>query len=456
MNKILKGGIIVSPKGLKRADVLINGEKIVGIGKNVKDQNAEVIDVKGKYLFPGFIDAHTHFDLEVSNTVTADGFESGSKSAIKGGTTTIIDFATQNKGETLEEALNNWHVKAYGKTSCDYAFHMAISDWKDEIKEELPAMFEQGVTSFKVYMTYPAMILSDEEIFSVLTELKKLGGIVGVHCENAGIIDALIKEKKEKGELSTSSHPKTRPDIAEAEAINRLLSIAKVVDVPVVVVHLSTKKGFEVIKKARAEGQKVYIETCPQYLLLDDSRYDLPDFEGAKYECAPPLRKKEDNKCLWEALKKNEVDTISTDHCSFTMEQKRAGIDDFTKIPNGMPGVETRGELIYSYGVAKKRITLQQMCKYLSENPAKLYGLFPRKGIIAVGSDADIVVYDPKKDTVISAENHMSACDYSPFEGVKTSGSVDKVLLRGNVIYEDGKIVRENRGIYLPRENSNL
>lgn len=454
--KLLKDGIVVSSKGTKKADVLINGEKIESVAKRIHCNNAEVIDCKGKYIFPGFIDAHTHFDLEVSNTVTADDFASGSKSAIKGGTTCIIDFATQNKGETLVEALNNWYIKAYGKTSCDYAFHMAISDWKDDIRKELPAMFEQGVTSFKVYMTYPAMILSDQEIFEVLTELKKLGGIVGVHCENAGIIDALIKEKKQAGEFTPSSHPKTRPDIAEAEAINRLLSIANVVDVPVVVVHLSTQKGFEVIKRARERGQRVYVETCPQYLLLDDRKYDLPDFEGAKFECAPPLRKPSDNKCLWEALKKDCIDIISTDHCSFTMEQKRAGIDDFTQIPNGMPGVETRGELIYTYGVYKKRISISQMCKYLSENPAKLYGLYPKKGVIVEGADADIVIYDPKKDKTILAEQMVSACDYSPFEGVKISGHIDKVLLRGRVVVDDEKVVLENTGRYIPREQSNL
>lgn len=452
MKKLLKGGIVVSGRKLKKADVLISDEKIVLVKKNIKDKDAEIIDVTNRYVFPGFIDAHTHFDLEVSDTVTADDFESGSKSAIIGGTTTIIDFATQNKGETLVEALNNWHVKAYGKTSCDYAFHMAISDWNEKTKDEILAMFEHGVSSFKVYMIYPAMMLSDKEIFEVLSELKKHNGIVGVHCENADLVDALIEKKKSENELSTSSHPKTRPDVVEAEAINRLLAIAKIVDVPVVVVHLSTKLGFEVIKRARENGQKVYIETCPQYLLLDDRKYDLPDFEGAKFECAPPLRKAIDNKCLWDALNSNEIDTISTDHCSFTMQQKKAGIDDFTKIPNGMPGVETRGSLIYTYGVKKKRISLTQMCRYLSENPAKLYGMFPKKGIIQEGSDADIVVYNPKGESTISAKTHHSKCDYSPFEGVKINGNIEKVFLRGNLVAKDQKIVAAKTGKYISRE----
>lgn len=456
MKKLFKNGMVVSAKGVKRADVLIDGDKIIRVAKRISDKDAQIIDVKGKYLFPGFIDAHTHFDLEVSDTVTADDFSTGSQSALAGGTTTIVDFATQNKGESLETALNNWHIKAYGNTSCDYAFHMAISDWNEKVSDELLLMFEQGITSFKLYMTYPAMMLSDKEIFGVLKRLKELGGIAGIHCENSGIIDAVTEELKEAGELSTSAHPKSRPDDAEAEAINRLLTIAKIVDIPVVVVHLSTKKGFEVIKRARANGQKVYIETCPQYLLLDDRKYSLPDFEGAKFECAPPLRKKADNECLWKALKDNEIDTISTDHCSFTMEQKKAGIDDFTKIPNGMPGVETRGELIYTYGVYKKRISLSQMCKYLSENPAKLYGLYPRKGIIAKDSDADIVIYDPKADKVITAENHKSACDYSPFEGVKIKGQVEKVFLRGELVYTDGEIIMKNTGRYISRVKNSL
>lgn len=452
MNKILKGGTVVSGKGTKKLDVLIGDGKILSVSKNIKEENAEIIDCTGKLIFPGCIDAHTHFDLEVSNTVTADDFEFGSKSAIKGGTTTIIDFATQNKGETLEEALENWHKKAFGKTSCDYGFHMAISDWNEKTKEALPKMFEQGVSTFKVYMTYPAMMLSDKELFEVLSEVKKYGGIVGVHCENAGIIDALVKEKKDNNELFVSSHYKSRPDIAEAEAVSRMLKIAEVVDTPIVIVHLSSKRGLEEIKLARKRGQRLYVETCPQYLLLDNSKYEGEFDLTCRYVCSPPLRKQDDMKALWKALKDNKIDTISTDHCSFTIEQKYAGKDDFTKVPNGMPGVETRMKLIYSYGVAKGRISISQMCKYLSENPAKLYGLYPKKGCIKENSDADIVIFDPKKENVISANDTLSACDYAPFEGVKTVGEIEKVFLRGYEVYSDGKIVREKIGKYIPRE----
>lgn len=451
MKKILlKGGTVVSSKGTKKADVLISGGKIVAVGRHL-NADAEVVDVSGRLIFPGFIDAHTHFDLEVSDTVTADRFESGTRSAIAGGVTTVVDFATQNKGESLSDALNNWHVKAFANASCDYGFHMAISDWNDEVRDELPAMFEQGVSSFKVYMIYDAMELSDREIFDIMVELKKLGGIVGCHCENSGVIGRLREDSVARGELSPAFHPLTRPDYTEAEAIRRLTTIARAADAPVIVVHLSTKEGLEEIRKARRQGVKVLAETCPQYLLLDDSVYSRPFSESAKYICSPPLRKPEDQKALWHALSRDELDTVSTDHCSFTMEQKRAGEDNFTKIPNGMPGVETRAILLYTYGVRKRRITLGQLCAYLSENPAKLYGMYPKKGAVKVGADADIVVFNPHGDGVITAASCHSLCGYSPYEGVRTVGAVERVYLRGQAVFSKGEILLENSGRYVSR-----
>ena len=456
MNKtLLKGGTIVSSKGLKKADVLISGEKIIAIGRRI-DTDADVVDVSGKLIFPGFIDAHTHFDLEVCDTVTADDFESGTKSAIAGGVTTVVDFATQNKGESLQQALNNWHMKAFGKSSCDYAFHMAISDWNATVRDELPAMFEEGVTSFKVYMIYDAMELSDREIYELITELKKYGGIVGCHCENSGIVGKLREEAIARGDTAPLNHPLTRPDFAEAEAVRRYLTIAEAADAPVIVVHLSTREGYNEVHRARARGVKVYAETCPQYLLLDDSVYDRPFDESAGFVCSPPLRKAEDKKILWHALRENKLDTISTDHCSFTVAQKRAGKDNFTLIPNGMPGVETRAVLIYTYGVRKRRISLQQMCAYLSENPAKLYGMYPKKGAIKVGSDADIVVFDPKGSGIIAAQNCHSKCGYSPFEGVRTEGGVRAVYLRGQKVYDNGEIMNERKGRYVFRGANSL
>ena len=452
MSKILlKGGTVVSSKGMKKADVLISGEKIVAVGKHIHT-DASTVNVSGKLLFPGFIDAHTHFDLEVSDTVTADDFSSGTKSAIAGGVTTVVDFATQNKGEKLSDALNNWHVKAFANSSCDYAFHMAISDWREDVRAELEGMFEQGVTSFKVYMIYDAMELNDREIYELMVELKKYGGIVGCHCENSGIIGKLREESIARGDVSPDNHPKTRPDYAEAEAVRRFLMIAQAAQAPVIIVHLSTAEGYLEIMRARQRGVKVFAETCPQYLLLDDSVYDKPFDEASKYICSPPLRKAEDQKVLWTALKSNNLNTIATDHCSFTVEQKRAGKDDFTRIPNGMPGVETRAILMYTYGVRKKRISIQQMCAYLSENPAKLYGMYPKKGAIKVGSDADIVIFEPRGNSTITAASCHSACGYNPFEGVRTEGSINRVYLRGNLVYSNGEIVLENHGKYVSRK----
>ena len=456
MKKVLfKGGTVVSSKGIRHADVLVSGEKIVAVGRRLT-ADAQEIDVSGKLIFPGFIDAHTHFDLEVSDTVTADNFDTGSKSAVAGGVTTIVDFATQNKGETLSDALNNWHIKAFANSSCDYAFHMAVSDWREDIRAELPAMFEQGVTSFKVYMIYDAMELNDREIYEIMTELKKYGGIVGCHCENSGIIGKLREEAISRGDTAPANHPKTRPDYTEAEAVRRFLTIAKAADAPCIVVHLSTAEGYQEVIRARKNGVKVYAETCPQYLLLDDSVYSAPFDKSSKYICSPPLRKSEDNRALWEALKHNQLNTISTDHCSFTLEQKRAGKDDFTKIPNGMPGVETRAVLMYTYGVKKRRISLQQMCAYLSENPARLYGMYPKKGAVKAGSDADIVIFDPKQSGVISAAKGHSACGYDPYEGVKTVGRIDKVFLRGRLVYSGGEVVLEHSGRYIARGKYNL
>ena len=456
MTKILfKGGSVVSARGVKRADVLVSGEKIVAVGRHLSS-DAQTVDVSGKLIFPGFIDAHTHFDLEVSDTVTADDFDAGSKSAVAGGVTTVVDFATQNKKETLSDALNNWHVKAFANSSCDYAFHMAISDWRGDIKLELPAMFEQGVTSFKAYMIYDAMELSDREIFELMTELKKYGGIVGCHCENSGIIGKLREEAVARGDTAPAFHPLTRPDYTEAEAVKRFLSIAKAADAPCVVVHLSTKKGYEEILRAREEGVKVYAETCPQYLLLDDSVYS-EDFDTAsKYICSPPLRKAEDNKALWEGLKRGVIQTVNTDHCSFTVEQKRAGAKDFTKIPNGMPGVETRAALLYTYGVKKHRISLQQMCALLSENPARLYGMYPRKGAIKAGSDADLVIFSPTGSGVIRAADCHSKCGYNPYEGWRTVGGIEKVYLRGVPVCSNGEITTEHSGRFVPRGKYNL
>ena len=452
MKRLFKGGTIVGAGASQQADLLVCNDKIVLIGKDLASSDAEVVDVRGKLLFPGFIDAHTHFDLDVCNTTTADDFETGSAAAVCGGTTMVIDFACPNKGETLGYGLSLWHKKADGRTSCDYGFHMTIDDWNEGIRAEIPQMFEAGISSFKMYMTYPAMMIGDQDLFSALLELKKYGGIAGVHCENAGVIDALIAQHKADGRLAPASHPECRPNPLEAEAVAHLLRIAEVADVPVVIVHLSTREALHEVFAARERGQKVYVETCPHYLILDDSRYRQDDFDAAAgYICAPPLRTKPDQDALWRALANGTVQTVSTDHCSFTREQKRAGRDDFTKIPGGLPGVESRGLLLYTYGVAARRITKEQMCALLAENPARLYGAYPRKGVLAVGSDADIVVLDPNAEGVFSAAQEHSAAGYTPYEGMARRGAIERVYLRGQLVVKDGELVAKNAGQYIAR-----
>lgn len=457
MKYLFKNGTVVSGRGTRRADVLVENEKILQVGRNLSDPLARAIDVTGKLLMPGFIDAHTHFDLDVCNTTTADDFDSGTKSAIRGGTTTIVDFACPNKGESLHHGLDLWHRKADGKCWCDYGFHMTIDDWNAEIEKEIDDMYAAGISSFKMYMTYPAMMIGDEAMYKALKKLEEKGGICGVHCENSGVINALIEEKKAAGEMGVSSHPETRPDFLEAEAVSRLLRIAQAVDIPVVIVHLTNAATLAEVAAARRRGQKVYVETCPQYLVLDDSVYYNEDFSrAARYVCAPPLRKPEDCRALWAGLRKGDIQTISTDHCAFTLAQKDAGRGDFTKIPGGLPGVEARGELVYSFGVTTRKISLATMCKVLSENPAKLYGMFPRKGIIAPGADADIVVYDPQADHILRAEDMVSRAGYTPYEGFVTHGSVSQVWLRGKLMVENGHVIGEQEGQYIVRGKSAL
>ena len=457
MKYLFKNGTVVSGRGTRRADVLVENEKILQVGRNLSDPLARAIDVTGKLLMPGFIDAHTHFDLDVCNTTTADDFDSGTKSAIRGGTTTIVDFACPNKGESLQYGLELWHRKADGKCWCDYGFHMTIDDWNAEIEKEIDDMYAAGISSFKMYMTYPAMMIGDEAMYKALKKLKEKGGICGVHCENSGVINALIEEKKAAGEMGVSSHPETRPDFLEAEAVSRLLRIAQAVDIPVVIVHLTNAATLAEVTAARRRGQKVYVETCPQYLVLDDSVYYNEDFSrAARYVCAPPLRKPEDCRALWAGLRKGDIQTISTDHCAFTLAQKDAGRGDFTKIPGGLPGVEARGELVYSFGVTTRKISLATMCKVLSENPAKLYGMFPRKGVIAPGADADIVVYDPQADHILRAEDMVSRAGYTPYEGFVTHGSVSQVWLRGKLMVENSHVIGEQEGQYIVRGKSAL
>ena len=451
MSYLIKGGIIAEQNTYTPVDILIEGNVIKKIGKI--DKADHILDASGMILFPGFIDAHTHLDMDTGMAHTADDFESGTKAALIQGTTSIIDFATQNKGETLRNALENWRHKTNKKCSCDYGFHMAITEWNNEIKSELLTMRESGITSFKLYMAYDNLRLDDGAIYEILKSAKNLGGLVGVHCENGDLIKAYTKMLLEQEQRTPLAHPLSRPDMIEAEAISRFLDIAYMVDVPVHIVHLSTQKGLECIRRARKRGQRVYVETCPQYLLLDEKLYHLKQFESAKYVLSPPLRSKQDQEALWEGIQEGEIQTISTDHCAFNFEsQKKLGIDDFTQIPNGIPGIEHRPQLIYSYGVTKGRLSLQEMAHLLSTHAAQLFGMYPQKGTLAVGSDADIVVWNPGYRGVISAKTQLQHVDYTPYEGFKVIGRAEHVFLRGMHVVEEGRIVEEKKGRYIFRK----
>ena len=452
MKILFKGGTIVRDDKSIKADLLVEDEKIIEISKRIKTKADKVVDVKDKLLFPGFIDAHTHLDLHVAGTVTADNFDTGTKAAVIGGTTTVIDFGTQYHGESLKEALKNWEDKASTGTHCDYSFHMSISDWNENVKAEIQDMIDAGITSFKLYLTYPDMMLSDHDMYEVIKALWEKKCFAGVHCENAGVIDALREYELKMHNTQPKFHYLTRPDSAEAEAVNRLLFISKEANAPVMVVHTTCIKALDEIRKARKKGQMVFCETCPQYLILDHRKLDNEDFdEASKFVCAPPLRNTEDKEELWKAIKNGEVDIISTDHCSFDLEQRRMGKDDFTKIPGGLAGIEHRGMLIFSEGVSKGRITKEKMAEVLSYNPSKLFGISDRKGRLDKGMDADIVVINPKKERTISVSNSHYNIDYSCYEGIKLQGIIDEVYLRGTLVAKDNELIESNKGTFLKR-----
>ena len=454
MGLILQGGTIVTDVKSYKADVRIENEKIAEIGADLFKGGDEIVPINGCYLVPGGIDTHTHFDLDVGTTITADNFETGTKAAIVGGTTTILDFATQSKGNTLNDGLREWHDKSRGRCYSDYGFHMAITDWNDTTSKEMEDMINEGVTSFKMYMAYKDTLQVDDGIiFKALKRAKELGVLIGFHCENGDIISELINEFKDNNQLSPKYHQLSRPSDVEVEATYRLMKIAKTANAPVYVVHLSSKDALEEVKKARLDGVKVYTETCPQYLLLDDKLYDLDGFESAKYVMSPPLRKKADNEALWKALEEGDIDAIGTDHCSFNYKgQKDIGVNDFSKIPNGGPGVEHRMGLLYTYGVKEGKISMNKFVELTSTKAAKLFGMYPQKGSIEVGSDADIVVIDPEMKNIISAENQTQNTDYTPYEGYEVDCQFRHVFLRGIEVIKEGKLTVEHpTGKYIVR-----
>ena len=457
MSLILKGGKIVSDKITYFSDIKVDSGKIVEIGENLESKDCEIVDVSGSYIIPGGIDTHTHFDLDTGTTITADDFISGTKAAIAGGTTTILDFATQSKGKSLKAGLEEWHHKARNKAYCDYGFHMAITDWSDSVCDEMDEMIKQGVSSFKLYMAYKGTLQVDDSIiYKALEKSKNIGAIIGFHCENGDLVCELVDKNLKENHISPQYHATSRPPMLEAEATSRLMKIAEITKSKVCVVHLSCKESLDEVLKAKERGVDVVVETCPQYLLLNEDKYKLGGFEGAKYVMSPPLRNVKNNDILWKALEQNQIDTIGTDHCSFNYKkQKELGIDDFSKIPNGAPGVEHRVGLLYTYGVSTNKISINRMVELLSTNPAKIYGLYPQKGTIEVGSDADLVVLNPNKTKVIKAEDQVQNVDYTPYENYRLNCEIERVYLRGKEVSRNGKIIDNfPTGKYLKRSSN--
>ena len=451
MRILIRNGLVVGDGGAVSADVLTEDGTILRVAPQIGEAHDVCIDAAGCYVMPGFIDTHTHFDLDLGTTVTADNFVTGTRAAVLGGTTTVLDFATQDRGMTMQDALDLWHKKAQG-SSCNYGFHMAVSEWNDARIGEIPSMIRQGVTSFKMYMVYDAMRVDDGAIYDALRRTAAEDCIIGVHCENYDLLRQRILECRAAGLSGPTAHPLSRPNIVEAEAVARLMRIAELAEAPAWVVHLSTREGLEEARRARLRGQEVYLETCPQYLVLDDSAYAAED--GARFVLSPPLRKPSDAEAILTAMAQDEIDVIGTDHCSFTMAQKALGEDDFTKIPNGGAGVQNRAALIHTCAVQTGRMTVAQMAEQLSGNAARIFGMYPKKGCIAEGSDADIVIFDPKAERTISWRTNAHNCDNSPYEGMRTVGAARDVIVNGVLAVQNGTLVQEGAGRYVFRGRS--
>ena len=453
MSILIQNGILVLPTGPIQADLRVAGGRIAELGPGLAPGASRVIDAQERLVFPGFIDTHTHFEMNKGfPNETADDWYTGTRAALAGGTTTVLDFAEPERGATLASALETWHGRADGAACCNYGFHMTVKDWSPSIRSELREMTAAGVTSYKVYLAYDNLRLSDAAAYEVVKAVGAEGGVVGCHCENGDLVTEGIRAQQAAGNLSPAAHPLSRPPAVEAEAVGRWLTIAELAGCPVNIVHLSTLRGLEAVRAARTRGQRLSVETCPQYLLLDERSYRLPGFESAKFVLSPPLRAQENCAALWDALEAGEIDTIGTDHCSFRFHgAKELGREDFSKIPNGIPGVEHRPSLMYTYGVAAGRITAVDMARLLAENPARLFGMYPQKGVLAVGSDADLVIFDPNDTGRITAETQYQNVDYTPYEGMALRGRVDTVLLGGEVAVEGGRVLLERRGRYVSR-----
>jgi dihydropyrimidinase len=444
MSVLIRGGRIVTAADDYVADLYVEDESITLIGESLDVAADKVIDAAGKYVLPGCVDPHTHLDMPFGGTVTIDDVESGQTSAAFGGTTCHVDFVIQARGQTFAAALEDWRAKANGKQVIDMGYHMAVTDLKEGgTLEELETLPDQGVTSYKLFMAYKgSLMVDDETLFRTMEVASKTGALVMVHAENGDVIDVLVRQALEAGHTEPLYHALTRPPEAEGEATNRAIQLAHLAGAPLYVVHVTCKEAVEPIARARDLGWNVWGETCTQYFFNSLDDIAKPNFEGAKYVYSPPVRDKSNHDVLWNAVRTDALSAISTDHCAFLWDgQKTLGKDDFSKIPNGGPGLENRLQMIHEFGVGGGRLSLNRMVELLATNPAKLFGLYPRKGTIAVGSDADIVVFDPERQVTISAATHHSKSDYNLFEGTQVTGSPEVVLLRGHVLVENDELV---------------
>ncbi len=454
---IIKGATVATASDTYVADLAVSKGKIAAVG-SVEGTATQTIDATGLVAVPGGIDVHTHFDMPFMGATTADNFQSGTTAAVFGGTTTVVDFAIQKRGMALREALDTWHEKAEGNALVDYGFHMICVDLPEKGVSEMDKLVAEGIPSFKLFMAYPGIFMSDDAtIFRALQQTKENGGMICMHAENGGVIDVLVKKALAAGQIEPKYHALTRPMSAEAEATRRAISLSEMAGVPIYFVHLSAGDAMDEVRRARERGLPVFAETCPQYLYLSYEDYERPGFEGAKFVMSPPLRPKGNELRLWKGLNQNWLQVVSTDHCSFCMKAgggkigKELGKKDFSKIPNGAPGVETRMLLLWD-AVQKGKISLNRFVDITATTPAKLFGMYPRKGHLMPGADADIVLFDPKKTHTISAKTHHANVDYNPYEGVKIAGAISDVFIRGTRMVSGTKLLgKAGHGTFLRR-----
>jgi len=454
---LIRNGTVVTAEGQSAADVFVEGGIIARVGPALDVPADSVIDASRLLVLPGGIDAHTHLDMPAGDIRSTDDFETGTIAAAHGGTTTIVDFATPLPGQCLRHALDEWMRLAGGRAVVDFAFHMVVAEWTAGTAAEMDRLVsDHGVTSFKLFMAYPGrLMLDDGAIFRALRQTREDGGLVMLHAENGGVIDALVDEARRRGDTAPRFHALTRPSATEGEAVARAIALADMAGAPLYIVHVSSAEGVTAIADARARGVPVYGETCPQYLCLSDAEYARPGFEAAKFVISPPLRSTEHQAALWEGLADGVLDVVATDHCPFGFDNpphKRMGLDDFSRIPNGAPGIETRLSLLWDSGVRTGRISPSRFVELTATAPAKILGLWPRKGAVAEGADADLVVWDPLKRATLSASTHHMRVDYSLYEGRTVTGAPAIVMSHGEVIVEGGAFVgHPGRGVFLRR-----